>query len=245
MNNTATIWLIVIVGFGFWHLEDIQKQIADTDKQINEQIQISNQKQCVKDAKESDPNGILGKRFSDGVALSGLGTLWDSSEALAAYQSNIPVELGGDWIREGQSFFSENIKVGLAGYDIAHLMVPWAISAANAGADRCGRQAEVDNIRKELSPWTAPVERRSSIKGHAMELVDDMGGRDKLSASERAVSDKILGPDYGKPAALDQPRNPPISNGTVYTIGDAKGYNDLPHGARYRTKGSDVVQQKP
>jgi hypothetical protein len=70
------------------------------------------------------------------------------------------------------------------------------MSAARAGADPCGRKAEAHEIDEKLSPLNAPIERRNAMRAYAAELVDDLGGKDKLSGNDLSIANKILGPDY-------------------------------------------------
>jgi hypothetical protein len=67
----------------------------------------------------------------------------------------------------------------------------WGISAARAGADTCGRRAEAHTIEEELSPLNPPINRRTAMLGYAMELVDNLGGKDNVPVDELPIVHKI------------------------------------------------------
>jgi hypothetical protein len=184
----------IIAMLGLWTVERNTEQAASADRRIVELLEITNQKQCVKDAKAS--GSPLGQRFIDGVALTDLGRMWDASEDVARLQSHWPAGLGGTAVRSAQNWIAGNsgskLGVALAGYDVTLTLAPWDISAARAGENRCGRQTEVDGIRDKLELWVDPDERRIEMRVEATELIDDIG-RDKLYDSERVVANKLLG----------------------------------------------------
>ena len=68
------------------------------------------------------------------------------------------------------------------------------MSGAQAGAEGCGRRDDVREVADRLSPVNSPSEPRDAMRGYAIELIDNLGGKDKVASNQEAILNKILGP---------------------------------------------------
>jgi hypothetical protein len=186
------IFLGLVLGWG-------RSKTGDAIADVSNQVQIMNQHQCVKDVQAAW--GGDSQAFANLVALRELGAAWDASGQVAANQSGATGAVGRI-IRTVEGWYADQLvgsgglAASLSGYNITVVTVSWDVSAARAGANTCGREPEADAIGERLSPLNAPIDRRIAMRVYAMELVDNLGGKDKVPVDVLPIVDKILGRDY-------------------------------------------------